>query len=67
MGEEKLLKYLMENDPNDEYNIVRLLDSFEFREHHCFVFELLGAGDLFEHLKANGFAGFKVCEIRLFA
>lgn len=54
-SEAKLLKYLMVNDSEDEHNIVRLFDEFVFREHHCFVFELLPKGDLFEQLKANGF------------
>ena len=31
------------------------MDSFLFREHYCFVFELLTKGDLFEHLKENNF------------
>jgi serine/threonine protein kinase len=45
----------MAEDPLDEHNIVRLIDDFMFRGHHCFVFELLDGGDLFENLKASGF------------
>lgn len=30
MSEANLLKFIMEKDPNDEYNIVRLLDEFQF-------------------------------------
>jgi dual specificity tyrosine-phosphorylation-regulated kinase 2/3/4 len=60
LGEAKLLQYLMEHDPRDEKNIVRLHEEFIFRDHHCFVFELLESGDLFEHLKATGFSGFRV-------
>ena len=66
-GEAKLLRYLMLNDPRDEHNVVRLIEEFTFREHHCFVFELLEEGDLFEHLKATGFSGFKVEIIRGYA
>jgi dual specificity tyrosine-phosphorylation-regulated kinase 2/3/4 len=66
-GEVKLLQYLMQNDPNDEFNIVRLYDSFVFRDHHCFVFELLPKGDLFEHLKATGFTGFPLPIIKSYA
>ena len=50
-SESALLNYLMKHDPNDEHNIVRMKDEFVFRNHHCFVFELLNM-DLFEHLKA---------------
>jgi dual specificity tyrosine-phosphorylation-regulated kinase 2/3/4 len=57
----------MLNDPHDEHNVVRLHEEFTFREHHCFVFELLEEGDLFEHLKATGFSGFKVEVIKGYA
>lgn len=55
----------MEKDPRDEHNIVRMLDEFYFRDHHCFVFELLQT-DLFEHLKDQGFIGFNTQKIRMF-
>lgn len=57
------LKYLMKEDPHDKHNIVRLTDYFIYREHHCFVFELLHT-DLFEHLKATGFVGFSTDKIK---
>ena len=66
MSEARLLNYLMKNDPEDKYNIVRLQDEFIFRDHHCFVFELLHT-DLFEHLKENGFIGFPTGKIREYA
>ncbi len=65
-SESKLLNYLMINDPNDSHNIVRLIDEFYFRDHHCFVFELLKT-DLFEYLKENGFMGFETGKIREYA
>lgn len=65
-SESKLLNFLMQNDPNDEHNVVRLKDEFYFRDHHCFVFELLNT-DLFEHLRENGFIGFEVAKIRDYA
>ncbi len=46
---------------------MRLLDEFSFRDHHCFVFELLDSGDMFEHLKATGFAGFSLDVIKQYA
>jgi len=55
--EAELLQFLMKNDPYDNHNIVRMHSAFEFRNHHCFVFELLFT-DLFEHLKENNFVGF---------
>lgn len=63
LGEKRILNFLMENDPLDSHNIVRLLDSFVFRNHHCFVFELLGM-DLYESLKAQGFIGFETGRIK---
>ena len=65
-SESRLLNYLMTNDKDDTFNIVRLLDEFKFRDHHCFVFELLHT-DLFEHLKDNGFIGFDTGKIREYA
>lgn len=57
----------MDHDKQDKYNIVRLEDDFIFRQHHCFIFELLPKGDLFELLKSNNFAGFSVSQIRHYA
>ena len=57
-SEYSLLKYLMDSDPKDEHNIVRLRDHLHFRSHQCFIFELLNI-DLFEHLKDNHFVGFR--------
>lgn len=53
----------MEKDPNDEFNIVRLEAEFSFRQHHCFVFELLET-DLFEYMKENNFIGFNLNRIK---
>lgn len=43
-----------------------MIDEFIFRQHHCFVFELLYS-DLFEHLKENGFMGFPTGKIKDYA
>lgn len=43
-----------------------MLDEFYFRDHHCFVFELLHK-DLFEHLKENDFIGFPTSKIKYIA
>jgi dual specificity tyrosine-phosphorylation-regulated kinase 2/3/4 len=62
-SESRLLNFLMNKDPSDEFNIVRLIDEFYFREHHCFVFELLET-DLFEYMKENDFIGFNLNRIK---
>lgn len=56
----------MDEDPQDDNNIVRMSKHIHFREHQCFVFELLNT-DLFEHLKENEFKGFPVEQIRSYA
>ena len=66
LSEESLLTFLMEHDPEDSHNIVRMINKFYFRDHHCFAFELLKC-DLYEYLKENGFAGFDTGKIREFA
>lgn len=66
MQEGKLLRFLMQEDPEDEFNIVRLVEHLRFRDHQCFVFELLNT-DLFEHLKENEFMGFQEDKIRSYA
>ena len=40
-------------------NIVRMLDSFTFRNHHCLVFELLPLS-LYDLLKLSNFKGFSL-------
>lgn len=65
-SESRLLNFLMEKDPNDSHNIVRMIDEFKFRDHHCFVFELLKT-DLYEHLKAMDFIGIDTGRIREYA
>ena len=53
----------MKNDPNDEFNIVRMNHSFIFRNHYCFCFELLHK-DLYDHLKETKFDGFSIEKIK---
>lgn len=59
--EASLLGTLMAHMPEEEdgdgpLGIVQMLDHFVFRSHLCITFELLGA-NLYEHIKAGGFAG----------
>ena len=64
--EGQLLRFLMAEDPNDEHNIVRMVEHIRFRDHQCFVFELLNT-DLFEHLKEGEFMGFDEDQILAYA
>ncbi|KAA0198481.1 Dual specificity tyrosine-phosphorylation-regulated kinase 2 [Fasciolopsis buskii] len=61
----QILKQLNEQDPEDNHNIVRLLDNFKFREHVCMVFELLSV-NLYELLHFNEFKGLQQAEVRAF-
>ena len=65
-AEAELLKKLMREDPNDGNNIVRMHEHLSFRDHQCFVFELLYK-DLFEHMKDHDFMGFPVQSISAFS
>ena len=46
-------------------DIVRLLDSFEFKNHLCLVFELMSI-NLFELIKLRQFRGLKMDQVRAF-
>lgn len=46
----KLLRLVLEKDNFDDQNVVRLLDTFVFRNHQCLVFEMLSY-NLYELLK----------------
>lgn len=61
-----LLKHLNDNDPDDDHNIVRLIDIFMYRNHQCIVFEMLSM-NLYELLKNTHFLGVSLNLIRKFA
>ncbi len=50
----------------DKSNIVRLLDSFDFKKHLCMVFELYDM-NLRDLLKLRGQRGLPLSTVRLFA
>ena len=52
-------------DPRDERHIVRLLDSFEFHNHICLVFELLSMS-LLDILTQNQFRGLPLSVVQRF-
>ena len=61
-----LLQYIKDNDPDDRKNIIRMIDSFTFRNHLCIVFERLSI-NLYDFLKENGFCGLSANLVRRFA
>ena len=60
------MKFLRDNDSNDEHNIVRIKDYIVFRKHLCITFELLSI-NLYEFIKNNEFKGVSLGLIRRFA
>ena len=64
--EVKILTHLRDNDMDDNYNIVRIYNSLEFRNHVCVVFELLSI-NLYDFLKLNDCEGVSMGLIRRFA
>eukprot|EP01038_Epipyxis_sp_PR26KG_P012095 gene12095-16185_t len=60
-----ILNKILEKDPNDDCNIVRLLDKFIYRSHQCLVFEILSF-NLYELLKNTKFRGVSLGLIRKF-
>lgn len=64
--EVELLKHLRDHDPSDKHNVVKLIDSFIFRNHMCIIFELHGM-NLYELCKANRFAPMNIPVIKHFA
>ncbi|CEH13623.1 kinase-like protein [Ceraceosorus bombacis] len=63
--EVKILKNLTEWDPDEQYNVIKMTESFYFRNHLCIAMELLSI-NLYELIKANSFAGFSTRLIRRF-
>ena len=61
-----VLTHLWDNDPEDNYNIIRIKEAFVFRNHLCVSFELLSI-NLYEFLKLNNFDGLSVQLIWWFA
>ena len=61
----QLLKFLSDKDPDDESNIVRLVNHFFYRNHQCLVFEMLSL-NLYELLKNTNFRGVSLNLIRKF-
>ncbi|KAI9490138.1 kinase-like domain-containing protein [Zychaea mexicana] len=65
MTEVKILKELVEWDPEDQFHNIRMTDFFYFRNHLCVAFECLSM-NLYEFIKSNNFQGFSLSLIRRF-
>ncbi|KAE8246768.1 hypothetical protein A4X13_0g5634 [Tilletia indica] len=63
--EVKILENLTKWDPDGQYHVIRMTESFYFRNHLCIAMELLSI-NLYELIKANNFAGFSTRLIRRF-
>jgi len=64
--ESKLLETLREKDPEDKKNIIRLKETFVFRQNLVMTFEMLSM-NLYEFIKANNFQGVSSSLVRRFA
>lgn len=53
----RILDHLKRQDTEDSYNVIHMLDYFNFRNHKCITFELMHS-NLYELIKKNKFQGF---------
>lgn len=61
-----ILEALARYDRERIYHVLHITGSFRFRKHLCIVTELYGC-NLYEHIKANQFNGFKPSLVRSYA
>ncbi|KAJ1769941.1 serine threonine protein kinase CMGC group [Coemansia sp. RSA 487] len=64
--EVRVLQTLERNDPTNAYQCIHLNETFDFRNHVCMVFDLLGPS-VFDFLKENEFRPFSLHHVQLFA
>lgn len=64
--EVRILEHLRKQDKDNTYNIIHMLEHFQFRNHMCITFELLSI-NLYELIKKNKFQGFSLQLVRKFA
>ncbi|KAF7727205.1 hypothetical protein EC973_007903 [Apophysomyces ossiformis] len=65
LTEIKILKRLVDWDPEDRYHNIRMTDYFSFRNHLCIACECLSM-NLYEFIKSNNFQGFSQSLIKRF-
>jgi dual specificity tyrosine-phosphorylation-regulated kinase 2/3/4 len=63
LTEIKILRNLVDWDPEDKHHNIRMTDYFYFRHHLCIAFECMSM-NLYEFIKKNNFQGFSVGLIR---
>ncbi|KAI1732841.1 protein kinase domain-containing protein [Ditylenchus destructor] len=62
----RILDHLRRQDTEGTYNVIHMLDNFNFRNHKCITFELMSI-NLYELIKKNKFQGFNLALVRKFA
>ncbi|XP_065673538.1 dual specificity tyrosine-phosphorylation-regulated kinase 2 [Hydra vulgaris] len=62
----RILEHLRKQDKENNFNIIHMLEHFQFRNHICITFELLSI-NLYELIKKNKFQGFSLQLVRKFA
>ncbi|KAG0052568.1 Dual specificity protein kinase clk3 [Linnemannia elongata] len=64
--EARVLTTLKKNDPRNSYKCLHLNDCFDYRNHVCMVFDLLGQS-IYDWLKDNSFCPFPPNQVQYFA
>ncbi|XP_045469957.1 dual specificity tyrosine-phosphorylation-regulated kinase 2 isoform X2 [Harmonia axyridis] len=64
--EVRILDRIRKRDPDDNNNVIHMLEYFFFRNHLCISFELLSL-NLYELIKKNNYQGFSINLTRRFA
>ncbi|KAF9931495.1 Dual specificity protein kinase clk3 [Linnemannia zychae] len=64
--EARVLSTLKKNDPRNAYKCLHLNDCFDYRNHVCMVFDLLGQS-IYDWLKDNSFCPFPPNQVQYFA
>ncbi|KAF9105431.1 Dual specificity protein kinase clk3 [Mortierella sp. GBA35] len=64
--EARVLQTLKKNDPRNAYKCLHLNDCFDYRNHVCMVFDLLGQS-IYDWLKDNSFCPFPPNQVQHFA
>ena len=62
----RILEHLRKQDKDNSFNIIHMLEHFQYRNHMCITFELLSI-NLYELIKKNKFQGFSLQLVRKFA